>query len=1454
MANFFKDKLGINIPVRSTLNRLFETDEEKKKREQAMVFRVGENLTPQETKRAETVVRKPAPLIQKPGDMNFFKDFVKSIPGAAQRVNQKAIVEPAQWTTSNVGSIGISAYKGLTESTPQFMNDAYRSFMGKPTLRRPISSTTDVLQPDNFLHKAVFGNQPVKGLSTRIDENQAATLEFGQRRNVPFLKTPEGAAKVGFVTPLLSAGLDLISGGGKKKLLDEASKIIAKTDDVFEIGKQLKRLGFLEDDAKVVQETLRTVNDPKVVQNVIENVARGINPSAVVQIVEEGGKSNKFYQIPKDGAEEIIKGLKKDGKFQVIQKTPLEMERLGFKNAGNLISEVGDTAKVADDIIPGFKPFVSDTEVLSGTGKVKTPIQFFDGNLDEFSTNADLLARETRKDNVLSELENAKPGRRLSVEVSGQGSTQEVFKEASTYPQWIPEDLRKASIVKPVVEHIKNGTLPSGKRQVELYDIIAERMGVSGSKGSALPLQSPQITSTTQKGSQSYGQSIPQEARMRQRGFLTSLKNKPSTATTFADEVDEYEQLANAKTKAKARDLINNDSAAANALAQSKDISVDAQAVRILMLEDAIAAGDINEAKRLAKLTNVTATEAGRAVQINRIMGQDLDDPAQALITAENMMDHHIKQAMPKLDYQVGKVEKQFNEVNNTVVDQIIKETPELKAPKAKTPKKETLSEMVEGRMFSPEEDLASRISPFMKKKKPDPVKDMVNTLFKLATEELPKKGKTPPKKAIDTIGEALRDNQTYREIWVKAQALVREKYAGNEKAMALLDKYFDKTLRSGVTVHADLPISSSVVTSAVKEGMKAEDINLGEIVRKHYSELDDTRKSLTVKLVEEANIPIKEATALTTKIEKRFNELATAKKESILKSIFSERKIGKDKSFVDRIIELTNLGAFNRAEFQEKLATKLGLPTMSDELAQKIIDQSNVLQGMEFGYQKHKETQKLLKMISDEIPVTKMEIAGQLVNIPRTLMSSFFDLSFGLRQGIVAAWGHPKEFANAFSKQFKAFAMEKHYENLMDIVMKDPTYKTAERAGVAFTDLGSTMGRREESYMSSYAEKIPLLGRGVRMTGRAYTGMANKLRMDMFSSMVKDAERLGLDLNDKALLENIAQFVNMATGRGDLGKLERIAPILNGIFFSPRLMAARLSLLNPVKYIKAEPFVRKQMIKSMLAFAGGSTLTLAALAQIPGVTVGADPRSADFGKIKIGDTRIDLLGGFQQYIRMAGQLITGEYISSTTGKLVTLGEGYKPLTRWDILWRQVESKEAPVASFITTLLKQQDYSGEPVSVTKEIAERFTPMVAASFYDLWKEDPELLPLGLLGVFGMGIQTYAKPDDLKALDEINKSADPAKAYEELKSSDPKLAEKVKDAKKVENYTDTDWKIKGKGVENGERAKMLLEEFDKKKSKEEKAALWEDLKKKGLLTDQVEKQVRFLLKNPDYEIPN
>ncbi len=359
-------------------------------------------------------------------------------------------------------------------------------------------------------------------------------------------------------------------------------------------------------------------------------------------------------------------------------------------------------------------------------------------------------------------------------------------------------------------------------------------------------------------------------------------------------------------------------------------------------------------------------------------------------------------------------------------------------------------------------------------------------------------------------------------------------------------------------------------------------------------------------------------------------------------------------------------------------------------------------------------------------------------LGLSRSMMTTA-DLSAPFRQGVFVATRHPAMFAKSFKSMLKQAFSEKEYQNALKEIKNRDTYPLMRKAGLALTELDDKLTQREEAIMSNLVEKIPHFGKIARGSNRAYTGFLNKLRADYFDRIVNDIKFVEKGITDERL-KSVASYINSATGRGDLPKfLKKHSDLLNAVFFSPKLIASRIQFFNPYYYYKLDPYVRWEAIKDGLAFlsAGISILTLAKLA---GADVGLDPRSADFGKIKVGNTRYDIWGGFQQYIVLLSRLLTGEMVSSTTGREFQLGEGYRATTRGDIIRRFFSYKTSPVTSFVWGLLEGKNSIGKKFDIPVEVLNRFIPMVISDFYDLIK-DEKSPAMVIPGVFGVGVQTY-----------------------------------------------------------------------------------------------------------------
>ena len=74
---------------------------------------------------------------------------------------------------------------------------------------------------------------------------------------------------------------------------------------------------------------------------------------------------------------------------------------------------------------------------------------------------------------VMTELELSKAGERHFV---GYGSDQQIIPESSSFPQWVPSELRSRSLFDSVSKHIVNGTVPKSSRQAALYNVVREQI------------------------------------------------------------------------------------------------------------------------------------------------------------------------------------------------------------------------------------------------------------------------------------------------------------------------------------------------------------------------------------------------------------------------------------------------------------------------------------------------------------------------------------------------------------------------------------------------------------------------------------------------------------------------------------------------------------------------------------------------------------------------------------------------------------------------------------------------------------------------------------------------------------------------------------------------------------------------------------------------------------------
>lgn len=452
-------------------------------------------------------------------------------------------------------------------------------------------------------------------------------------------------------------------------------------------------------------------------------------------------------------------------------------------------------------------------------------------------------------------------------------------------------------------------------------------------------------------------------------------------------------------------------------------------------------------------------------------------------------------------------------------------------------------------------------------------------------------------------------------------------------------------------------------------------------------------------------------------------------------------------------------------SRFMEDLAAKkLGMGVTAEEagkiaeLAKKVTDTKTVMDkgGDRLAYGKAKvDFGNYVSDLKNEANKTTLaqkiksplETVSNIGGFAKSLKASL-DNSAIFRQGWKTMFSNPgiwmKNASQSFADIAKTFGGKKVMDEVQAEILSRPTYDLMKKAKLA-------IGTTEESFPSHLAEKVPVLGKAYQASENAYTGFVYRMRADIFDKYLNIAKKSGVDVSDKAQLESIGKLVNSLTGRGSLGKYEPAGKALNNLLFSPRFLKSNIDLFTqPFTGAGGSNFVRMQAAKNLLKVGAGTFSVLSLANAIKPGSVEADPRSSDFGKIKVGDSRFDVSGGIGSLITLISRLGTMSSKSSTTGKVNPLNARdkkgnplYGATTGWDVLTNFASGKLAPLPGIGRDILQGKDFNGNKPTLLNEANNLFTPLPIQNYLEL-KADPNsagVLPGMISDMLGISVNTY-----------------------------------------------------------------------------------------------------------------
>jgi len=360
----------------------------------------------------------------------------------------------------------------------------------------------------------------------------------------------------------------------------------------------------------------------------------------------------------------------------------------------------------------------------------------------------------------------------------------------------------------------------------------------------------------------------------------------------------------------------------------------------------------------------------------------------------------------------------------------------------------------------------------------------------------------------------------------------------------------------------------------------------------------------------------------------------------------------------------------------------------------------------------------------------------------PRALKATA-DLSATLRQGLLLGAGNPVKATQSFVKALVATANPAYANKLDKQIHMSKLAPVRKSAGLYISE--GALSPEEVQFMQSLAHRLPGASKIIEASERHYTTFLNQLRVSVFDDMLSKYPDMSME-EQKAL----ADFINVSTGRGRMTD----SKLMNNVLFSPRFAVSRLQapadfigLTKEGRAMWKSPAARRQMLTSWGVFIGTATM-LASLAKLNGAEVQLDDvESPDWGKIRYGDTSVDVYAGFQQPIRLIARL----------AKMAKSPASEIKGTAYDILNQFLDYKVSPNVAIVLNSIGKKDPVGQPFLVDKNgktspaiIAQDLgkamgVPLGMAEIFSLWKGKgtndfgKAVLTGGV--ILGLGTQTY-----------------------------------------------------------------------------------------------------------------
>lgn len=397
------------------------------------------------------------------------------------------------------------------------------------------------------------------------------------------------------------------------------------------------------------------------------------------------------------------------------------------------------------------------------------------------------------------------------------------------------------------------------------------------------------------------------------------------------------------------------------------------------------------------------------------------------------------------------------------------------------------------------------------------------------------------------------------------------------------------------------------------------------------------------------------------------------------------------------------------------------------------------------------------------------LNAVGEIPAVTKSLVASL-DNSFWGRQGIKSFWDYKttglwtKNFLKSWTDLAKQLTAKGDWyrsgdDSVMDMIRADIYSRPGAITGKYRVGNYQLDALTEEAFPTSLPERIPVLGRLFKASEVAYNGGALRLRADLADRLIAIAEENGVNTLNRSEAQALGHLVGSMTGRGSLNATPETMRNINTLMFSIRFLKSNIDTLTAHYFDgKATPFARKQASRSLARIATTLGLTLFLVNLFDDDAVEEDPRSTNFGKVKIFGHWVDISGGMASLISLVAKTLVptvhngewGLWRKSSTGKWTNLIAGkYGQEDAVDVLVDSLFlNKLSPITGIFRDALRGEMFGGEPFTLKNAVKNLILPLSIQNAKEFYEDPNTSFLLGSIILEGMGlsVSTYRFKDN------------------------------------------------------------------------------------------------------------